>query len=120
MVTGEQAFRQQNEGHELRSHTAKVGKDSSWEHTGIKERASALRLAGSQALNGGRSKKKCEKKQLSLRRNDKTCWDKTLEEAQAGFTDEKRTGGRHRRRDTARVQSQKQSGKPDSTEQGRG
>lgn len=87
MVSGEEAFRLQNEGHELRSHTAKVGKDTSWEHTGIKERASALRLAGSQALNGARSQKKLEKKQLSLRRNDKTCWDKTLEEAQAGFTD---------------------------------
>lgn len=87
MVTGEEAFRQQNEGHESRSHAAKVGKDTSREHTGIKERASPLRLAGSQALKGARRKKKHEKKQLSLRRNDKTCWDKTLEEAQAGFTD---------------------------------
>lgn len=26
LITGEQAFRQQNEGHELRSHAAKVGK----------------------------------------------------------------------------------------------
>lgn len=40
-------------------------------------------------------------KQLSLRRNDKTCWDKTLEEAQAGFTDEKKTGS-----SAAEVQSQ--------------
>lgn len=87
MVTGEEAFRQQNEGHESRSHAAKVGKDTSREHTGIKERASPLRLTGSQALKGARRKKKHEKKQLSLRRNDKTCWDKTLEEAQAGFTD---------------------------------
>lgn len=93
MVTGEEAFRQQNEGREWRSHATKVGKDTSREHTGIKESASALRLAGSQALNGARSKKKHEKKQLPLRRNDKTCWDKTLEEAQAGFSDEKRTSG---------------------------
>lgn len=73
MVTGEEAFRQQNKGHDLRSHTPKVGKDTSQEHIGIKERASGLRLVGSQALNGARSKKKHEKKQLSLKRNDKTC-----------------------------------------------
>lgn len=120
MATGEEAFRQQNKGHELRSHAAKVGKDTSREHTGIKERASALRRAGSQALNGARSEKKHEKKQLSLRRNDKTCWDKTLEEAQAGLTDEKRTGSGYRRSNAARAQSQRQSGKSDSIEQGRG
>ena len=58
----------------------------------MKGRASAFTLAGSQALNGARSKKKHKKKRLSLQRNDKTCWDKTREEAQAGFSDEKKTG----------------------------
>lgn len=120
MVTGEEAFRQQNEGHNLRPLTPKVGKDTSREHTWIKERANGLRLVGSQALNGARSKKKHEKKQLSLKKNDKTCWDKTLEEAQAGFTDEKKTGSSYRQSNAARVQSKKQSGKSDSTEQGRG
>lgn len=43
-------------------------------------------------------------------RNDKTCWDKTLEEAQAGFTDEKMTGGRYMWSDAARVQSQSSLG----------
>lgn len=62
-------------------------------------------LAGLQALNGARSKQKCGKKKklLSLWRNDKTCWDKTLEEVQAGFTDEKVTDGGYTWSDTVQV-----------------
>lgn len=50
--------------------------------------------------------KKKKKKLLSLWGNDKTCWDKTLEEAQAGFTDEKATDGGYTWSDAVQAQSQ--------------